>query len=42
MPDKTAVIYCRVSTARQADEELPIQSQQQRCEDKARSPCGSQ
>ena len=35
--DKTAVIYCRVSTARQADEELPLQSQQQRCEDKART-----
>lgn len=39
MPDKrsepTAVIYCRVSTVRQADEELPIQSQQQRCEEKA-------
>lgn len=35
--DKTAVIYCRVSTAKQADEELPIQSQKQRCEDKAAS-----
>ncbi|HAS51559.1 MAG TPA: hypothetical protein DCS21_07375, partial [Gammaproteobacteria bacterium] len=35
--DKTAVIYCRVSTVRQADEELPLQSQQQRCEDKARN-----
>lgn len=32
---RTAVIYCRVSTVRQADEELPIQSQRQRCEDKA-------
>ena len=37
MLEKTAVIYCRVSTARQAEEELPIQSQQQRCEDKARA-----
>lgn len=38
MPDeKTAVIYCRVSTARQADEELPIQGQRERCEDKARA-----
>ena len=36
MPDKTAVIYCRVSTTRQADDELPIQSQRQRCEDKAK------
>lgn len=35
--EKTAVIYCRVSTAKQADEELPIQSQQQRCEEKAAS-----
>lgn len=33
----TAVIYCRVSTVRQADDELPIQSQRQRCEDKARA-----
>lgn len=32
---RTAVIYCRVSTVRQADDELPIQSQRQRCEDKA-------
>ena len=36
MPEKTAVIYCRVSTARQADEQLPIASQRQRCEEKAR------
>ncbi|MCP5197336.1 MAG: recombinase family protein [Gammaproteobacteria bacterium] len=35
--DKTAILYCRVSTTRQAEEELPIQSQQQRCEDKAQS-----
>lgn len=36
MPDeKTAVIYCRVSTARQAEDELPIASQKQRCEEKA-------
>ena len=34
---KTAVIYCRVSTTRQADDELPIQSQRQRCEEKARA-----
>lgn len=34
---RTAVIYCRVSTVRQADDELPIQSQRQRCEDKARA-----
>ncbi len=38
MPDeKTAVIYCRVSTARQAEDELPIASQRQRCEEKARA-----
>jgi DNA invertase Pin-like site-specific DNA recombinase len=37
MPEKTAVIYCRVSTIRQAEEELSIQSQRQRCEDKARA-----
>ncbi len=36
-PEKTAVIYCRVSTVRQAEDELPIQSQRQRCEDKAHS-----
>jgi site-specific DNA recombinase len=35
MADKTAVVYCRVSTARQADEELPIASQRQRCEERA-------
>ncbi|MER2583818.1 MAG: recombinase family protein, partial [Candidatus Competibacter sp.] len=39
MPDErsdlTAVIYCRVSTVRQAEDELPIQSQLQRCEEKA-------
>lgn len=34
---RTAVIYCRVSTVRQADDELPIQSQRQRCEEKARA-----
>lgn len=32
---KTAVIYCRVSTARQAEEELPLQSQLARCREKA-------
>ena len=37
MTDKTAVLYCRVSTNKQAEEELPLQSQQQRCEDKARA-----
>lgn len=35
MPDPTAVIYCRVSTARQAEDELPLASQEQRCADKA-------
>jgi DNA invertase Pin-like site-specific DNA recombinase len=35
MADKTAVIYCRVSTARQAEDELPIASQRQRCEERA-------
>ena len=37
MSDSTAVLYCRVSTARQAEEELPIASQRERCEDKARA-----
>lgn len=37
MADKTAVIYCRVSTARQAEDELPIASQRQRCEERART-----
>lgn len=37
MNDPTAVLYCRVSTARQAEEELPIASQRERCEDKARA-----
>ena len=32
---KTAIIYARVSTKRQADEELPLQSQIERCEQKA-------
>ncbi|HHB12219.1 MAG TPA: recombinase family protein, partial [Chromatiales bacterium] len=32
---KTAIIYARVSTRRQADEELPLQSQIERCERKA-------
>lgn len=32
---KTAVIYCRVSTSRQADDELPIVSQRERCKEKA-------
>lgn len=32
---KTAIIYARVSTKRQADEELPLQSQIERCERKA-------
>ncbi len=35
MDGKTAVVYCRVSTARQADDELPIASQRQRCEERA-------
>lgn len=35
MSEKTAVIYCRVSTARQADDELPIASQRQRCLERA-------
>lgn len=35
--EKTAVIYCRVSTVKQVDEELPISSQRERCEEKARS-----
>ncbi|HRD65737.1 MAG TPA: recombinase family protein [Candidatus Competibacter sp.] len=35
--EKTAVIYCRVSTAKQADDEVPITGQRERCEDKARS-----
>lgn len=33
---KSAVIYCRVSTAKQAEEELPIASQLARCHEKAR------
>lgn len=33
--ESTAVLYCRVSTMRQADEELPIQSQLDRCRAKA-------
>lgn len=37
MGEITAVLYCRVSTARQAEEELPIASQRERCEDKARA-----
>lgn len=38
MPDeKTAVIYCRVSTAKQADDDLSIASQRERCEEKARA-----
>ena len=35
--EKTAVIYARVSTVRQADDGLPIESQIDRCEDKARA-----
>ncbi len=35
--DKTAVIYARVSTVRQADEELPIASQIEQCKAKAES-----
>ena len=31
----TAVIYARVSTARQAEEELPLESQIQQCKAKA-------
>ena len=42
MADKTAVVYCRVSTARQADEELPIASQRQRCEERAEKLGASQ
>lgn len=34
-PAKTAVIYARVSTARQADEELPVESQLDACERRA-------
>jgi site-specific DNA recombinase len=38
MPEeKTAVIYCRVSTTKQADDELPIASQRARCEEKSRA-----
>lgn len=33
--DKTAVIYARVSTTKQADEELPISGQVERCQQKA-------
>lgn len=33
---KTAVIYARVSTARQAEDELPIESQLEQCRNKAR------
>ena len=35
MTRKTAVIYARVSTARQADDELPIDSQIEQCKKKA-------
>lgn len=35
MTNKKAIIYCRVSTARQAAEELPIESQLEACEAKA-------
>ena len=35
--DKTAIIYARVSTAKQADEDLPIASQVQQCQAKAES-----
>lgn len=35
MSEKTAVIYARVSTARQAEEELPLESQIQQCKAKA-------
>jgi len=34
---KTAVIYARVSTARQAEDELPIESQLEQCRAKARA-----
>lgn len=35
--EQTAIVYCRVSTVKQAEEELPIASQQERCEAKAAS-----
>lgn len=35
--EKTAVIYARVSTVRQAEEELPLESQIQQCKAKANS-----
>lgn len=35
--DKTAVIYARVSTTRQAEEDLPIESQIEQCKSKAES-----
>lgn len=35
MTTKTAVIYARVSTARQAEEGLPVEGQVQRCKNKA-------
>ncbi|EGW52998.1 recombinase family protein [Candidatus Endoriftia persephonae] len=35
--EKTAVIYARVSTARQAEDELPLESQIQQCAAKAES-----
>ncbi len=35
--EKTAVIYARVSTVRQAEDELPLKSQIQQCKEKANS-----
>lgn len=35
--EKTAVIYARVSTVRQADEELPVESQLENCRAKAKA-----
>jgi len=35
MTDKTAIIYARVSSAKQAEEELPISSQLEQCQRKA-------
>lgn len=37
MEEKTAIVYVRVSTARQAEEELPIESQIVACEKKAKT-----
>ena len=37
MTDKTAIIYARVSSAKQAEEELPISSQIEQCRKKAES-----